>query len=136
MPTVSQIDIDFITGAPLDLEPLPDQTPDYEPTREDREWIAACNLDSFLPRGLVFSDWLAEVARQHSAQGAEAPTGSYGDWHAWLGAQIDRLAQVAVWCDAKTPADYDDRVEIYERELRDKCYDQGFKDGKRAAGVR
>ena len=87
---------------------------DYQPTAEDLEWIAACNLDSFLPRNLPFADWLAEQARQHQIRGDDSRYCSAA-WHAWLASRIDELAQQAHFLGANDPATFDDRDEAMLR---------------------
>jgi hypothetical protein len=88
--------------------PQADELPvDYQPTAEDLEWIAACDLDSFLPRNLPFADWLAEKARQTAILD--------DDRSQWLSGRIDELAKQAFFLDAKTPAEFTDRDEAMLR---------------------
>ena len=92
--------------------PQADELPqDYQPTAEDLEWIAACNLDSYLPRNLPFADWLAEQARQHQIRGDDSRY-CYATWHAWLSSRIDELAKQAHFLDARDPATFIDRDEV------------------------
>jgi hypothetical protein len=76
------------------------------------EWIAACNLDEFLPRNLPFADWLAEQARQHQIR---EPGYQYGAWHTWLGDRIDELAKQAFFLGARDPEEFRDRDEAMLR---------------------
>jgi hypothetical protein len=93
---------------------------DPEPTHEDREWMAAVNLDSFLPHGLGFQDWLAEQARQHQLR-EDRP------WHQWLARKIEELAHLAVFMDATTPELYDVRLGCCEEEVKERAYMAGFR---------
>lgn len=47
----------------------------------------------------------------------------------FLADQLGRIAQLIRWTDAQTPEDHEDRMEIYDRELRDRLYEQGYQDG-------
>jgi hypothetical protein len=97
------------TCADLDA-PQADELPqDYQPAPEDLEWIAACNLDEFLPRNLPFADWLSEQARQHQIR---EPGYQYGAWHTWLSSRIDELAKQAFFLGAQDPVTFDDRDEV------------------------
>jgi hypothetical protein len=93
----------------VDAPQADDLPQDYQPTAEDLEWIAACNLDSFLPRNLPFCDWLAEQARQHQIR---EPGYQYGAWHTWLGDRVDELAKQAHFLGANDPTTFDDRDEV------------------------
>jgi hypothetical protein len=66
---------------------------------------------------------------EHEAMGFRAwgtPVGSF------LASQLDRIAQLIRWTGARTPEDHEDRMEVYDRELRDRYYDQGYHDGLEA----
>ena len=92
--------------------PQADELPqDYQPSAEDYEWIAACNLDSFLPRNLPFCDWLAEQARQQQIRGDDSQY-CYAAWHAWLASRIDELGKQAHFLGAADPATFIDRDEV------------------------
>jgi hypothetical protein len=105
---------------------------EFEPSREDLEWIACVNVDSFIPANLDFVAWLDEQGRQHHIRGGESPEYSYGGWHDWLGGQIDRLAQLVRWTGATSPSEHEERMEVYERELRERCYADGYAAAKGA----
>ena len=95
--------------------PQADELPvDYQPTTEDLEWIAACNLDSFLPRKLEFADWLAEQARQTAL--LDDPR------HQWLASRIDELAQQAHFLGARNPEEFTDRDEAMLRPCGRRSY--------------
>lgn len=98
-----------------DSAPQADELPqDYQPSAEDYEWIAACNLDSFLPRNLQFADWLAERARQ---------TALLDDVRSqWLSSRIDELAQQCHFLDARDPATFIDRDEAMLRPSGRRSY--------------
>lgn len=88
--------------------PQSDELPvDYQPTTEDLEWIAACNLDSFLPRNLPFADWLAEKARQTALLD--------DDRSRWLSSRVDELAKQAHFLGAQDPATFTDRDEVLSK---------------------
>jgi hypothetical protein len=92
----------------------PEITDQYEPTQADFEWMRACDLDSFIARDLTFADWIAEKARQAAIL--------EDDRHGWLSGHIARLAQLVRWTGATTPEEHEDRMEVYERELRERTY--------------
>lgn len=106
------------TDSLLNLNGYPDELPpeitDYEPTPEDREWLDACDLDSWVPRDLPLAAWVAQQARQHRIRDDEPR-------HVWIAEQLDKLAQLVEWTGATTPEEHDDRMETYERELRERC---------------
>ncbi len=88
--------------------PQADELPEeYVPTEADLEAVAALNLDSFLPRNLPFTDWLAERARQIALLD--------DDRSQWLSARIDELAKQAHFLGAQDPATFDDRDEAMLR---------------------
>jgi hypothetical protein len=63
---------------------------------------------------------------EHEALGYKAwgtPAGKF------LADQLGRIAQLLRWSGARTPEDHEDRMELYDRELRDRHYDQGYHDG-------
>ncbi len=47
----------------------------------------------------------------------------------FLAAQMERLAKLIRWTSASNPIDFDDRIEIYERDLRERLFEQGYHDG-------
>jgi hypothetical protein len=49
-----------------------------------------------------------------------------GDFLAW---QMERLAQLIRLTEAETPGEFEDRLEVYECDLRAREYDRGFEDG-------
>ena len=68
---------------------------------------------------------LVEIV-EHEAMGYRAWETKEGDF---LASQMERLSQLIRWTGATKPEDYEDRMEIYDRELRDRHYDQGYHDG-------
>jgi hypothetical protein len=68
---------------------------------------------------------LVEIV-EHEALGYRAWGTPVGDF---LARQMDRLGQLIAWASATTPADFEDRLEVYDRELRDRHYRMGFEDG-------
>jgi hypothetical protein len=66
---------------------------------------------------------------EHEAMGYKAwgtPAGRF------LANQLGRIAQLLRWSGARTPEVHEDRMELYDRELRDRHYDQGYHDGLEA----
>src|SRR4051812_24827832 len=51
----------------------------------------------------------------------------------FLADQLDRLAQLVRWTGAETQDQHEERMEIYDDELRTKHYDRGYEDGLEAA---
>jgi hypothetical protein len=76
-----------------------------------------------LPNGEPRS--LVEIV-EHEALGYRAWRTPAGDF---LAAQMDRLGQLIRWTGARTPEDHEDRMELYDRELRDRYFEQGFAEG-------
>ena len=68
---------------------------------------------------------LVEIV-EHEALGYRAWGTPEGDF---LARQMERLAQLVAWTSASNPVDFEDRIETYERELRDRLYQTGFSDG-------
>jgi hypothetical protein len=71
---------------------------------------------------------LLEVV-EHEAMGYKAwgsPAGKF------LSDQLGRVAQLLRWTGARTPEEHEERMEVYDRELRDRYYDQGYHDGLEA----
>jgi hypothetical protein len=68
---------------------------------------------------------LAEIV-DHEALGYMAWGTPEGDF---LARQMQRLGQLIRWTSASNPADFEDRLEVYDRELRDRHYRMGFEDG-------
>ena len=66
---------------------------------------------------------------EHEALGYRAWGTSVGGF---LADQLGRIAQLIRWTGARTPEDHEDRMEIYDRELRDRYYEQGYQDGLEA----
>lgn len=50
----------------------------------------------------------------------------------FLASQLERLSQLIAWTHATTPADFDDRMEVYDRELRERHFDRGYFEGLQA----
>jgi hypothetical protein len=66
---------------------------------------------------------------EHEAMGYKAwgtPAGKF------LADQLGRIAQLLRWTGARTPEDHEERMELYDRDLRDRHYDQGYHDGLEA----
>lgn len=71
---------------------------------------------------------LVEIV-EHESMGYKAwgvPAGKF------LHDQLGRIAQLLRWTGARTPEEHEDRMEVYDRELRDCYYDRGYHDGLEA----
>ena len=68
---------------------------------------------------------LAELV-DHEALAYRAWGTTEGDF---LAGQMERLAQLIRLTEAETPGDFEDRLEVYECDLRAREYDRGFEDG-------
>jgi hypothetical protein len=58
---------------------------------------------------------------QHEAEGYRARGNEIGDF---LARQMERLARLIVFTSATTPAEFEDRIEILDRGLRDQILDR------------
>ena len=65
----------------------------------------------------------------HEALGYRAWSTPEGDF---LARQMERLAQLIVWTSASNPVDFEDRMEVYDRELRDRHFEMGYHEGLEA----
>jgi hypothetical protein len=68
---------------------------------------------------------LVEIV-EHEVLGYKAWGSAAGSF---LADQLGRIAQLLRWTGAQNAQDYEDRMELYDRELRDRHYDQGYHDG-------
>jgi hypothetical protein len=71
---------------------------------------------------------LVEIV-EHEALGYKAWRTPEGDF---LAREMGRVAQLLRWTGARTPEDHEDRMETYDRELRERYYDRGYHDGLEA----
>jgi len=55
------------------------------------------------------------------------------DLGAFIADHLDRLAQLVRWTGAETPAAHEERMEVWDDEIRARCYDRGYEDGLEAA---
>ena len=67
---------------------------------------------------------------EHEANGYRAWGNEMGEF---LASQMDRLAQLIAWRSASTPADFLDRLEVWDGEIRQQWEDRGYKAGLEAA---
>lgn len=73
---------------------------------------------------VTLAEYVDDEARAYRAQGtAEA---------AFIAASLERLAQLVRWTGASTPAEHDDRMEVWDEEIREKCFDRGYSVGHEA----
>src|SRR5271157_308830 len=63
---------------------------------------------------------------EHEAEGYRAWRTPEGEF---LARQMDRLAQLIRWTGATTPEDHEDRMEVWDAEIRDRYWDMGFHEG-------
>ena len=63
---------------------------------------------------------------EHEALGYSAWGTPEGEF---LARQMDRLAQLIRWTGASTPEDHEDRMEVWDAEIRDRYWDMGFHEG-------
>jgi len=63
---------------------------------------------------------------EHEAEGYRAWGTPEGEF---LARQMDRLAQLIRWTGASTPEDHEDRMEVWDAEIRDRYWDMGFHEG-------
>ena len=47
----------------------------------------------------------------------------------FLARQMERLAQLIRWTGASMPEDHEDRMEVWDAEIRDRYWDMGFHEG-------
>lgn len=71
------------------------------------------------PQGLAES--VEHEAIAYRSQGTE-----FGDF---LAGQLERLAQLIRWTDADTPAEYLDRIEVWEENTKEHAYERGRQQG-------
>ncbi len=54
----------------------------------------------------------------------------------FLADHLDRLAQLVGWTGAQTPDEHEERMEVWEDEIRAKWYDRGYEAGlEEASGI-
>ena len=68
---------------------------------------------------------LVEIV-EHEALGYRAWGTPEGDF---LARQMERVAQLIRWTGASTPEDHEDRMEVWDAEIRDRYWDMGFHEG-------
>ena len=70
-----------------------------------------------------------ELVAEHEALGYRAWGTPEGDF---LARQMDRLAQLISWTQARTPEDHEDRMEVWDAEIGDRYWDIGYHVGLEA----
>jgi hypothetical protein len=71
---------------------------------------------------------IAEIV-EHEALGYRAwgtPTGDF------LASQMERLAQLIRWTGTTTPEEHEARMEVWDEDIREKCFDRGYSEGHEA----
>jgi hypothetical protein len=68
---------------------------------------------------------LAEVV-DHEAMGYRAWGNPAGDF---LARQMERLAQLIRWTGAATPEEHEERMEVWDEEVREQWFDRGYHEG-------
>ena len=71
---------------------------------------------------------LVEIV-EHEAMGYRAWGTREGDF---LARQMDRLSQLIRWTGAKTPEEHEDRMEVWDAEIREQWEARGFEEGMRS----
>ncbi len=51
----------------------------------------------------------------------------------FIAGHLDRLAQLILWTAASAPEEHESRMEVWDDEIRARCYDRGYEDGLEAA---
>lgn len=74
---------------------------------------------------VTLAEYVDDEARAFRAKGtAEA---------AFIAANLERLAQLIRWTGATTPAEHDDRMEVWDADIAERHFDRGYAEGVRAA---
>jgi hypothetical protein len=97
--------IDWMTGEEIFPDDPDFEGPTPEEEREGAEICATMHLDSYMPRHPSFKCFLAEQARLAKIRDNDA------NWE-WLGNMLTEHAARALFCKARTAAEYDARVEV------------------------
>jgi hypothetical protein len=105
----------------LDPDPIAVSEPDVSPT--DAEAPAEAGPPIFDPEDedgprLTLAEWIEREAASYRAP--QTPVGGF------LARHLDELARLIRWTGADTPAAYEDRIEVYEVELRARWGSIGF----------
>jgi hypothetical protein len=103
------------------LDPAP---PAYEPSPADAAWATA-TFNQAEPPPASFAEAVAREAASYRRQGT--PTAAFIAMH------LERLGQLVSWTGAATPTEYEERIEIWEADIRQRWFDRGFNEGVEAA---
>ncbi len=71
---------------------------------------------------------LVEIV-EHEAMSYRAWGTPEGDF---LARQMDRLAQLIRWTGASKPEDHEERMEVWDDEMRERWFDRGYSEGRKA----
>ena len=66
---------------------------------------------------------------EHEAMAYLAWGTTEGDF---LARKMERLAQLIRWTGANDPAEHEARIEVWEEDIREKCFDRGYSEGYEA----
>lgn len=69
------------------------------------------------------ADWVARQADAWRSGGLR---------ERWLAHKLDELAQLVAWTGASTPSDHDDRMQVWDTDIRERHYDRGYADAVRS----
>ncbi len=102
------------------------------PTIEDQAWAAALfNAEPAVPtvpvngQPTTLAEYVDHEAMSYRSQGtAEA---------AFVAEHLARLSQLIRWTGATTPAEHEDRMQVWDEEIRSKEFDRGYSEGMEAA---
>lgn len=83
-------------------------------------------LSAILSNGqpLTLAEVVDHEARAYRAWGT--PAGEF------LARQMERLAQLVRWTGASTPEEHEARMEVWDDEVREQCFDRGYREGLEA----
>ena len=102
------------------------------PTIEDQAWAAATfNAEPAVPavpvngQPTTLAEFVDDEVRSYRSQGtAEA---------AFIAEHLERLGQLIRWTGASTPAEHNDRMDVWDADIRAEHYDRGYSEGREAA---
>ena len=105
---------------------------EFNPTPEDQAWACqALNAEPAVPtvpvngQPVTLAEYVDDEARSYRSQGTPEA--------AFIAEHLERLGQLIRWTGAATPAEHNDRMEIWDEEIRAQHYDRGYSDGVAAA---
>jgi hypothetical protein len=104
---------------------------EFVPSPEDEAWACqALNGAPTVPTGpvngvpMTLAEVIDDEARAYRSQGT--PIGDF------LGRQMERLAQLVRWSGGSTPTEHEDRMLLWDEEIRAREFDRGYSEGVEA----